>query len=102
MLPVSEFDNDVGEQQVNPAPTRTSDQVAAELKDAFGLEGPTIRHGLSQDELFEAAVANDRGQRVAEGRLGDEDVASSVNSSMLLVSLTYRLFKISAPLPCEL
>ncbi|MGH1502613.1 MAG: phosphoenolpyruvate carboxykinase (ATP) [Acidimicrobiales bacterium] len=46
---------------MNPAPTRTSDQVAAELETALGLKGVNVRHGLSQDDLFEAAVANDRG-----------------------------------------
>ncbi len=41
--------------------TRTNTQVAAELKTAFGIDTVTIKHGLSQDELFDAAVTNDRG-----------------------------------------
>ena len=41
--------------------TRTNDQVAAELEAAFGISGATIKHGLSQDELFDAAIENDRG-----------------------------------------
>ncbi len=41
--------------------TRTNEQVAAELKTAFGIDTVTIEHGLSQDELFDAAVTNDRG-----------------------------------------
>ncbi len=41
--------------------TRNNDQVAAELNAAFGLENVNIKHGLSQDDLFDAAIANDRG-----------------------------------------
>ncbi len=41
--------------------TRTNEQVLAELNTAFGLDTVTINHGLSQDELFDIAIANDRG-----------------------------------------
>ncbi len=41
--------------------------VAAELSDQFGLRGVDIRYGLSQTELFEAALANDRGRIRADG-----------------------------------
>lgn len=41
--------------------TRTNEQVLGELKSAFGLDTVTINHGLSQDELFDIAIANDRG-----------------------------------------
>ena len=36
--------------------------AAAQLEDAFGLKGPELRFGLSQDELFHEAIANDRGR----------------------------------------
>lgn len=41
--------------------TRSNDQVAAELNAAYGLNNVNIKHGLSQDDLFDAAIANDRG-----------------------------------------
>lgn len=40
---------------------RSNDQVAAELNAAYGLNNVNIKHGLSQDDLFDAAIANDRG-----------------------------------------
>ncbi len=46
---------------------RTSEQVAAELKEAFGLDIPDLRHGLSQDELFTAAIENDKGRISPDG-----------------------------------
>ena len=54
--------------------TRTSEQVARELEDAFGLSTVDIRHGLTQDELFDAAIANDRGV-VTEHGPGNEQKA---------------------------
>ncbi len=36
--------------------------AAAQLEQAFGLNGPELRYGLSQDELFHEAIANDRGR----------------------------------------
>ncbi|MDH3705287.1 MAG: phosphoenolpyruvate carboxykinase (ATP) [Acidimicrobiia bacterium] len=41
--------------------------VAAELEAAFGLTTVTLRSGLSQDELFAAAIANDRGRVRPDG-----------------------------------
>ncbi len=45
--------------------TSTRD-IDSELLDQFGLDGLTLHYGLTQNELFEAAVANDRG-RVRHG-----------------------------------
>lgn len=56
--------------------TRTNDQVAAELKAAYGLENVNIKHGLSQDDLFDAAIANDRGI-IEEGGSADAQKAYS-------------------------
>jgi len=41
--------------------TRNSTQVAVELNELFGLKTTNLLHGLSQDELFDAAIARDRG-----------------------------------------
>ncbi len=54
--------------------TRTSDQVLGELGQAFGLNNVTLKHGLSQDELFQAAIDNDRGHVSSDGD-GDEQKA---------------------------
>lgn len=54
--------------------TRTNDQVAAELNAAYGLDNVNIKHGLSQDDLFDAAIANDRGI-IAEGGPADAQKA---------------------------
>ncbi len=54
--------------------TRTSEQVLGELGQAFGLNNVTLKHGLSQDELFQAAIDNDRGHVSADGD-GDEQKA---------------------------
>jgi phosphoenolpyruvate carboxykinase (ATP) len=37
-------------------------EAAAQLENAFGLTGPELRFGLSQEELFHEAIANDRGR----------------------------------------
>ncbi len=47
--------------------TRTSDQVAAELKEAFGLQATNLKHGLSQDDLFQAAIELDKGRIHPDG-----------------------------------
>ena len=52
----------------------TSAGVEAELLSSLGLDGVDIRYGLSQDELFEAAVSGDRG-RVRPGGPDDEHKA---------------------------
>ena len=36
--------------------------VSGQLDAAFGLRGPELRYGLTQDELFHEAIANDRGR----------------------------------------
>ncbi len=41
--------------------------VADQLEAQFGISDVTIRSGLSQDELFEAAIANDKGQIRPDG-----------------------------------
>jgi phosphoenolpyruvate carboxykinase (ATP) len=47
--------------------TRTAQDVAVELREKFGLDGIDLRFGLSQDELFHEAIANDRGRVEADG-----------------------------------
>ena len=47
---------------------------AAELEQLFGLKGVTYKYNLSKDELFEAAIAGDRG-RIAEGGPNDAQKA---------------------------
>ena len=49
-------------------------QVAEQLKAQFGLDTVTLHYGLSQDELFHAAIANDRG-RVRPNGPDDEQKA---------------------------
>ena len=56
--------------------TRTTEQVLGELGQAFGLTNVELKHGLSQDELFHAAIANDRGHVSPDGD-GDEQKAFS-------------------------
>ena len=41
--------------------------VAEQLAQQFGLDSVTLHYGLSQDELFEAAIANDRGRVRIDG-----------------------------------
>ena len=41
---------------------RSHDAVQAELAEQFGLTTPNLEVGLSQDDLFHAAIANDRGR----------------------------------------
>ena len=48
--------------------------VAAELRAALGLAGVDLRYGLTQDELFAAAVSGDLG-RVRPGGPDDEHKA---------------------------
>lgn len=42
-------------------------QLAQQLKDQFGLDSVTLHYGMSQDELFHAAIANDRGRVRLDG-----------------------------------
>ena len=41
--------------------------VADQLHNQFGLDTVTLHYGLSQDELFHAAIANDRGRVIPDG-----------------------------------
>jgi len=52
---------------------------AAELEQLFGLKGVTYKYNLSKDELFEAAIAGDRG-RIAEG--GPDDAQKAYATSL--------------------
>ena len=54
--------------------TDAAARAAAQLEAALGLEAADVRYGLSQDELFAAAVALDRG-RVRPGGGDDEPKA---------------------------
>lgn len=47
--------------------TRTTADVAKELETAYGLKGIDLQFGLSQDELFHEAIANDRGRTSFDG-----------------------------------
>ncbi len=47
--------------------THTTADVAAELKAKFGLENIDLQFGLSQDDLFTEAIANDRGRTSLDG-----------------------------------
>ena len=40
----------------------TTESVAQQLTNQFGLTTPNLRIGMSQDDLFHAAIANDRGR----------------------------------------
>ena len=42
-------------------------EATVQLEQAFGLVGPELRFGLSQDELFNEAIANDRGRVTPDG-----------------------------------
>jgi len=45
----------------------TAAEVSAQLEEAYGLSGVPLRYGLSQDELFAEALANDRGRVTPDG-----------------------------------
>ena len=45
----------------------TAAEAAAQLQQALGLSGTELRFGLSQDELFHEAIANDRGRVEFDG-----------------------------------
>ena len=51
---------------------RSHDAVQAELAEQFGLTTPNLRVGLSQDDLFHAAIANDRGRVHLDGGFDDQ------------------------------
>ena len=45
----------------------TAAEAAIQLQRTLGLSGPELRFGLSQDELFREAIANDRGRVSFDG-----------------------------------
>ena len=45
----------------------TAAEAAIQLERTLGLSGPELRFGLSQDELFHEAIANDRGRIAFDG-----------------------------------
>jgi len=51
---------------------RSHDAVQAELAEQFGLTTPNLRVGLSQDDLFHAAISNDRGRVHLDGGFDDQ------------------------------
>ena len=54
--------------------TTINSDIKAELETLLGLSGVTYEENLSKEELFHAAIANDRG-RVREGGGDDEQKA---------------------------
>ena len=48
-------------------PTTTTTSAAHQLARQFGLATPNLKIGLSQDDLFHAAIANDRGRVEIDG-----------------------------------
>ncbi|MDW3219168.1 MAG: phosphoenolpyruvate carboxykinase (ATP) [Acidimicrobiales bacterium] len=53
--------------------------AAAQLESTFGLQGVELRYGLSQDELFHEAIANDRGRVEPDG---PEDVQKAFPTAL--------------------
>ncbi len=51
-----------------------TNDIAGALKSQFGIDGVTLHYGLSQDQLFHAAIKNDRGRVTLEGG-GDQQKA---------------------------
>ena len=45
----------------------TAAEAAIQLERTLGLSGPELRFGMSQDELFHEAIANDRGRTSFDG-----------------------------------
>ncbi len=58
---------------------RTTADVAGELEQKFGLKGIDLQFGLSQDDLFNEAIANDRGRVSLDG---PEDVPKSFATAL--------------------
>ena len=54
--------------------TTSTTDFRTDLESLLGLRGVTYRYGLSKDELFQAAIAGDRG-RVRKGGGFDEQKA---------------------------
>ena len=51
---------------------RSHDAIQAELAEQFGLTTPNLQVDLSQDDLFHAAIANDRGRVHLDGGFNDQ------------------------------
>jgi len=51
---------------------RSHDEVQSELAEQFGLTTPNLRVGLGQDDLFHAAIENDRGRVYTDGGFDDQ------------------------------
>ena len=47
-------------------------KIEQALHDQFGIKNVTLHYGLSQDELFFAAIENDRGRVTPEGRSDEQ------------------------------
>ena len=62
--PTGSFDNDVGDNRLSTSPSAAA---ARELEDAFGLRSVDLRYGLSQSDLFIAALEHDRGRIRPDG-----------------------------------
>ncbi|MEM8903638.1 MAG: phosphoenolpyruvate carboxykinase (ATP), partial [Actinomycetota bacterium] len=56
----------------------TTAAISAELAERFGLDGPELRCGLSQAELFHEAIANDRGRITEDGPDDDQKAYATV------------------------
>ncbi|HJM99881.1 MAG TPA: phosphoenolpyruvate carboxykinase (ATP) [Acidimicrobiales bacterium] len=52
--------------------------IAEALKTQFGINGVSLHYGLSQDELFHAAIANDRGRVSIDGNETEQKAYSTV------------------------
>ena len=62
--PTGSFDNDVGDKRLSTSPSAAA---ARELDAAFGLRSVDLRYGLSQNDLFIAALEHDRGRVRPDG-----------------------------------
>ena len=52
--------------------------ITEALKNQFGIDGVALHYGLSQEELFHAAIANDRGRVSIDGNQAEQKAYSTV------------------------
>ncbi|MBB33138.1 MAG: phosphoenolpyruvate carboxykinase (ATP) [Acidimicrobiaceae bacterium] len=52
--------------------------ITEALKNQFGIDGVALHYGLSQEELFHAAIANDRGRVSIDGNQVEQKAYSTV------------------------
>ena len=52
--------------------------ITEALKNQFGIDGVALHYGLSQEELFHAAIANDRGRVSIDGNQTEQKAYSTV------------------------